>query len=83
MKKFALLILIYGISSPIIYAQDRAIEAESSITTNHTATILGERFQYSATAGTQPVWDEDGKTIATLFIPTISERMLMILIRDR
>jgi len=67
MKKFALSILIIGICSTLNFAQERSIETESAVTTNHTATILGERFQYSATAGTQPVWDEAGKPIATLF----------------
>ena len=49
------------------YSQDRAIEAESAVTSNHTVTIKGVRVPYSATAGTQPVWNEDGKVIATLF----------------
>src|SRR5690606_17627404 len=45
----------------------RATPAESSVTTSHEATIKGQRIPYTATAGTQPVWDEDGKEIATLF----------------
>jgi carboxypeptidase C (cathepsin A) len=45
----------------------RATPVESSITTSHEATIKGQRIPYTATAGTQPVWDEDGKEIATLF----------------
>jgi len=45
----------------------RATPFESSITTSHEATIKGQRVPYTATAGTQPVWDEDGKEIATLF----------------
>lgn len=45
----------------------RALEAESSVTTNHQVTVKGQRFPYRATAGTQPVWDEDGKPIASLF----------------
>ncbi len=67
MKKFALSILTLGICSTLLFAQERFIEAESSITTTHSANILGDRFDYTATAGTQPVWDEHGKPIATLF----------------
>ena len=48
-------------------AQERHIEVESTVTTNHSATILGQKFDYTATAGTQPVWDENGKPTATLF----------------
>ncbi|HTE26853.1 S10 family peptidase [Flavitalea sp.] len=40
---------------------------ESSVTTTHEVTIKGQRIPYKATAGTMPVWDEDGKTIAGLF----------------
>ena len=40
---------------------------ETSVVTNHEVTIKGQRVPYKATAGTLPVWDEDGKTIAGLF----------------
>lgn len=45
----------------------RKIPIESEVTTNHQVTIRGSKVPYSATAGTQPVWDQDGKPIATLF----------------
>lgn len=67
MKNIALSILLILICSGLISAQERMIEAESQVTTSHTATILGERLEYTATAGTQPVWDDKGKPIATLF----------------
>ncbi len=67
MKNIALSIVLILICSPLISAQERSIEAESEVTTTHTATILGKRFEYTATAGTQPVWDDKGKPIATLF----------------
>ena len=67
MKNIALSILLLLICSGLILAQERMIEAESQVTTSHTATILGERLEYTATAGTQPVWDDKGKPIATLF----------------
>ena len=43
------------------------LEAESAITTKHTVTIKNKLIPYSATAGTQPVWDKDGEVIASLF----------------
>ncbi len=48
-------------------AQDRALEVESAVVTTHETTIKGAKIQYTATAGTQPVWNEDGKVIASLF----------------
>jgi carboxypeptidase C (cathepsin A) len=43
------------------------LEAESAVTTVHEVTIKGQKISYSATAGTQPVWNQDGKVIASLF----------------
>ena len=34
---------------------------------NLTTTIKGQKIDYKATVGTQPVWDEDGKVTAALF----------------
>ena len=66
MKKVLLsLLLVCSIFS--IQGQDRVIPADTSVITNHTVTINGIRVAYSATTGTQPVWDETGKPIATLF----------------
>jgi carboxypeptidase C (cathepsin A) len=48
-------------------AQERTAEIESAVTTNHTVTVGGQRIRYSATAGTHPVWNAEGKPIATLF----------------
>jgi carboxypeptidase C (cathepsin A) len=48
-------------------AQSRKIETESAVTTQHEVMIKGKKVPYSATAGTQPVWAEDGHPIATLF----------------
>ncbi|MBN7825192.1 S10 family peptidase [Bowmanella dokdonensis] len=46
---------------------DRNIEAESQVVTQHKTTIKGDRVSYSATTGTQPVWNEEGSAVATLF----------------
>jgi carboxypeptidase C (cathepsin A) len=40
---------------------------DSNVVTQQATTINGQRVPYQATAGTMPVWDEDGKTIAGLF----------------
>src|SRR5690606_29677777 len=40
---------------------------DETVVTDHVTTIKGQRIPYKATAGTLPVWDEEGKTIAGLF----------------
>ena len=46
---------------------DIAFNPDASVSTTNEVTIKGQRVPYKATAGTMPVWDEDGKTIAGLF----------------
>ncbi|MBO9620957.1 MAG: carboxypeptidase [Niabella sp.] len=46
---------------------DLSFNPDAAVTTNHTVTIKGQKVAYKAIAGTLPVWDEDGKTIAGLF----------------
>lgn len=48
-------------------AQNRELEAESAVVTKHEVTVKGQRFAYTATTGTQPVWNEEGKVVASLF----------------
>lgn len=43
------------------------VAAERTVTTQHKTTIKGETIEYTATCGNQPVWNKDGKPIATLF----------------
>lgn len=43
------------------------LNIDSAITTHHEVTIRGQRVPYTATAGTMPVWDKDGKPIAGVF----------------
>lgn len=45
----------------------REIPTETSVVTQHEVTVNGETIPYEATAGTQPVWDDKGKPLATLF----------------
>ncbi len=48
-------------------AFDRTLKAESSVSKSSTLTIRGKSVPYKVTAGTQPVWDKDGKVVASLF----------------
>lgn len=45
---------------------DRRIDTELSIDTKHRTTIGGDRVEYRAQAGMQPVWNDEGDAIATL-----------------
>ena len=64
MKK--LLQLTICMAASIIVAQSREIPVDTVIITTHNATINGATFAYTAQTGTQPVWDENAKPIATL-----------------
>ncbi|NKF49101.1 carboxypeptidase [Shewanella sp. WXL01] len=44
----------------------RQIPIDHKVVTKHKTKIGDERISYSATAGTQPVWNDDGEPIATL-----------------
>ncbi|MGC1514338.1 MAG: carboxypeptidase [Maribacter sp.] len=50
----------------LAFAQSRSIPIDTVVTTQHNATINGTSFSYTAQVGTQPVWDENAKPIATL-----------------
>jgi carboxypeptidase C (cathepsin A) len=61
--------LILGLLHCAIWAnaQTRSIAVDTTVVTAHTTTINGTTLAYTATTGMQPVWDELGKPIATLF----------------
>jgi len=64
-KSIALVsLLLMGIT---VAAQNRKIAVDTMVVTNHTTTIEGQKVSYSATTGTQPVWNEKGEPDATLF----------------
>ena len=64
----ALITLVLLLSPNVSYAEfERKIPIDESKTTKHTTKVNGKKFDYSATAGTQPVWDKEGNPIATLF----------------
>ncbi|WP_138430702.1 S10 family peptidase [Fodinibius saliphilus] len=61
---FGMLLLL---SSSPLFAQNVEVNIDTAVTTDHEQRINGEEVSYSATVGHQPVWDEDGKPIASLF----------------
>ncbi|MGJ3233498.1 S10 family peptidase [Marivirga sp.] len=48
-------------------AQNRKIAVDTTVVTNHSTMIEGQKISYTATTGTQPVWNEKGEPDATLF----------------
>ncbi|OCX50529.1 carboxypeptidase [Mucilaginibacter sp. PPCGB 2223] len=48
-------------------SKSRILKVDSATTTKHTVTIKGQVVPYTATAGSIPVWDEDGRPIAGVF----------------
>lgn len=66
MKKTIILSVLSFFIITTGFAQ-RQLAADSVVVTKHEVTVKGQRFGYTATTGTQPVWDEDGKPIAALY----------------
>jgi carboxypeptidase C (cathepsin A) len=48
-------------------APNPMVVVDSSVTTKNTVTINGKLIPYTAKAGTLPVWDKNGKPIASVF----------------
>jgi len=46
---------------------NRMVRVDSTVVTKNQIIIKGQTVAYTATAGTMPVWDEDGKPIAGIF----------------
>lgn len=67
MKKIPLIIMLLFFISSEINAQQIQIPVDTTIVTNHSVSIRGEQVPYTATVGMQPVWNEDGTPIASLF----------------
>jgi carboxypeptidase C (cathepsin A) len=47
--------------------KSRLLQIDSSVVTKHQVTISGKIITYTATAGSIPVWDEDGRPVAGVF----------------
>jgi carboxypeptidase C (cathepsin A) len=54
------------LATTVAIGQSRVLPIDTVITTQHNATINGTTFSYTAQTGTQPVWDENAKPIASL-----------------
>ncbi|MGX5820916.1 S10 family peptidase [Chitinophaga lutea] len=75
MKRLLTAALLLGCSQ--LYAQApkgpaadtsaRSLKIDATVVTTHEATIKGQRVPYKVTAGSMPVWDEEGKVIAGVF----------------
>ncbi len=76
-----LMILAVAITSPA-FSQNRELETESAIMTEHQVTVKGKRFPYRATAGTQPVWDKDGKERSSSWQGTKNRRLCLATVLD-
>lgn len=66
MKNHSFSVLIIIISFVTGAHAQRTQWADTTVVTNHEVTVKGVRFGYTATTGTQPVWDEKGKAIAAV-----------------
>ncbi|NKI32164.1 S10 family peptidase [Croceivirga thetidis] len=63
MKNTFLICLVFAY---VLHAQERKLPIDTTVTTQHSVTINGTAISYTATTGTQPVWDEMGEPIASL-----------------
>ncbi len=67
MKKVALLLLFVFALMLNTKAQKRMLPIDTTVVTKHTTTINGVKINYTAQTGTQPVWGEDDRAIASLY----------------
>ena len=69
----AVMIAFFGLTASALAQEEssashaRAVKIDSSVVTEHETKILGKRVKYSATTGTQPVWNSKDEAVATLF----------------
>jgi carboxypeptidase C (cathepsin A) len=62
-----LLLSVLLLLPSVLRAQDRVLPAESAVSSNGSVTVKGKVVPYKVTAGTQPVWNAEGKPSASLF----------------
>ncbi|MDO7172823.1 S10 family peptidase [Mariniflexile sp. AS56] len=65
MKHLVTLLLCFSTLSLI--SQNRKIPVDTTIVTTHSTVIKGTALNYTATTGTQPVWNAKDEPIATLY----------------
>ena len=64
MKKYILITLL---NTGLFFSQEISIPIDTIVKTTHETLIKGKKIKYTAETGTQPVWNNDGKPIASLF----------------
>lgn len=67
MQKINLVALAILLTCQISFGQGKILPADSVVITKHKTTIKGQTINFTATCGTQPVWNEEGKITAALF----------------
>ncbi|MEM6865576.1 MAG: carboxypeptidase, partial [Bacteroidota bacterium] len=65
MKRILIIFCALLCTGPVS-SQNRKLPIDTTVTTQHNVTVNGTSFNYTATTGTQPVWNEMGKPIASL-----------------
>ncbi|MCY4216146.1 MAG: carboxypeptidase [Flavobacteriaceae bacterium] len=65
--KFTNYSLLFFLVFSFGFSQDRQIAIDTTVITKHQTKIKGQTIDYTAYTGTQPVWNDDGQAIATLF----------------
>lgn len=58
--------LVCALLCVLFASAQNKLPVDSVIITKHTTTIKGQAINYTAHKGTQPVWDDEGKIVATL-----------------
>ncbi|ALO33679.1 carboxypeptidase [Colwellia sp. MT41] len=75
MNKILVVLLSISLSLPGVQSvlastenqYQRKLAIDEKNVTKHSTKVNGKKFKYTATTGTQPVWDKDGQPIASLF----------------
>lgn len=63
-KTFVLFCILF---SQIVSSQDARIPVDTMVVTTNSVVIKGKTVPYKATTGMQPVWNDNGEIIATLY----------------
>ncbi|MFT5757769.1 MAG: carboxypeptidase C (cathepsin A) [Alteromonadaceae bacterium] len=67
-KYLAKILTLLIVFSPLVQADNqRKLAIDENSTTKHSTKVNGKKFSYTATTGTQPVWDKEGHPTASLF----------------
>ena len=64
MRYFSLILCFLSLS---VYSQRVELPVDTMVITNHSVNIRGNNINYTAQTGTQPVWNELGEPVASLF----------------